>query len=218
MNDAKYSSHNLYKNAEGIEVPSVTTILKILNKPALQKWANFLGFKRQNIDDVLSKSSTIGTLFHEAVECYLQEIYWIPIFENYEEESTIRQYMDNFITFRKQHEITPIFMEKSLHSKKFGGTIDFYGMFDEKKTIIDFKTSKSPYSSYFLQLAAYVIMVEEKGYEVEQVGLICCNTCVKTKFLSREEIEPYIEVFNKLVDFFHLWYDLSIKDGWGKII
>lgn len=213
-----YSSHNIYRNSDGKEVPSVTTILKILNKPALQKWANILGFKRQNVDDVLSRSATIGTLFHEAVECYLQNIMWIPIFENSDEEYTIRQYMDNFITFRKQHEIIPIFMEKSLHSEKFGGTIDFYGIYDGKKTIIDFKTSKSPYSSYFLQLAAYVIMVESIGYEVEQVGLICCNTTIKTKFISRQEIQPYIEVFNKLVDFFHLWYDLSIKDGWGKII
>ena len=218
MSTTKYSTHNTYRNIEGLEVPSVTSILKVLNKPALQKWANYLGFKQQKVDDVLHKSSSIGTLFHEGVECYLQKLYWIPVFENSEEEYLVKLYIDNFITFRKQHEITPIFMEKSISSDRFGGTVDFYGIYDGKKTIIDFKTSKAPYSSYFLQLAAYTIMIESIGHEVEQVGIICCNKTIKTKFISRQEIESYIEVFNKLVDFFHLWYDLSIRDGWGKII
>ena len=45
------TGHTVYKNKYKKEVPSVTTILKILNKPALQKWANSLGFKRQKLDD-----------------------------------------------------------------------------------------------------------------------------------------------------------------------
>ena len=29
----KYSDHSTYNNNEGVEVPSVTTIMKVLNKP-----------------------------------------------------------------------------------------------------------------------------------------------------------------------------------------
>ena len=39
------NTHEEYINRDGVEVPSVTTILKLLNKPTLQKWANYLGFK-----------------------------------------------------------------------------------------------------------------------------------------------------------------------------
>ena len=51
----KYSNHAQYINEKCIEVPSVTTILKLLNKPSLCKWANYLGFKRENVDKVLEE-------------------------------------------------------------------------------------------------------------------------------------------------------------------
>lgn len=212
----KYSNHSIYKNKDGIEVPSVTTIVKLLNKPALQKWANYLGFKRQKVDDVLNEKAELGTMFHEAVECCLMGYYYIPIAEEYM-INTMKVYLGHFLDFKRQHIIEPEFMEKHMTSTNFGGTCDFYGNYDGKKTIIDFKTSKQPYSSMFLQLAAYVIMIEDMGKEVEQVMILCCNTKVTTKILSRKELNPYIETFRLLADLFNKWYDLNIIDGWGNI-
>lgn len=212
------TGHTVYKNKYKKEVPSVTTILKILNKPALQKWANGLGFRRQKLDDVLNASASLGTLFHAGVESYLQGLYFISCPKNYEEEYKLKLYLNNFIEWKKTNQLEPIFMEKELVSDKYGGTVDFYGIFNGKKTVLDFKTSKSHYSSMFLQLAAYVMMVESDGYEVEQVAILCCNTKVSVKTMTRKELEPYIEVFKILVDFFHKWYDLNLEDGWGKII
>ena len=51
----KYSDHSTYMNEEEVEVPSVTTIMKILNKPFIAKWANSLGWKRQSYDKVLEE-------------------------------------------------------------------------------------------------------------------------------------------------------------------
>ena len=34
----KFSDHSTYLNNDEIEVPSVTTIIKILNKPFIAKW------------------------------------------------------------------------------------------------------------------------------------------------------------------------------------
>ena len=42
----KFSAHNVYCNKDDKEVPSVTTILKIINKPSLMYWANGMGFRR----------------------------------------------------------------------------------------------------------------------------------------------------------------------------
>ena len=67
----KFSSHSTYINKEGVEVASVTSILKVLNKPSLSKWANSLGWKRQNVDKVLMSSAEKGTIIHEAINSYL---------------------------------------------------------------------------------------------------------------------------------------------------
>ena len=41
----KANAHTQYKLVDGTKVPSVTTVLGILNKPALVKWANNLGLQ-----------------------------------------------------------------------------------------------------------------------------------------------------------------------------
>jgi predicted RecB family nuclease len=216
----KYSAHSTYLNTDKIEVPSVTTVLKILNKPFLQKWANIMGFKRKKIEDILESSSIVGTMVHQIIEAYmLQKFYvFIPTAKHLREVAMA--HLNSFIEWQRTHSnVTPIFMEKHLSSQKFGGTIDFYGMVDGKHTILDFKTSKQPYSSYFLQLAAYCIMLEEQGHKVEQAAIIIINqTGYNEKFIKREELESYIQAFKTLVEFFHAWYDLNISDGWGNIL
>ena len=66
-----YSDHAAYFNDKNEEVPSVTTILKILNKPSLCKWANYLGFKRENVDKVLELKTKKGTAVHELLNSIL---------------------------------------------------------------------------------------------------------------------------------------------------
>ena len=66
-----YSDHSTYINNEKIEVPSVTTIIKILNKPFIAKWANSLGWKRQSYDKVLEESANKGTFVHELIHEYI---------------------------------------------------------------------------------------------------------------------------------------------------
>lgn len=68
----------------------------------------------------------------------------------------------------------------------------------------------------FLQLAAYCIMLEEQGYKVEQAAIIIVNDSgYNEKFISREDLEEYITVFVQIVEVFHLWYEINLKNGWG---
>lgn len=215
----KYSAHSTYFNDESVEVPSVTTILKILNKPFLQKWANIMGFKRQKIEDILEKSSIIGTMVHKIIEAYLMNKQYVHIPLKHQTRELAMCYLNSFIEWKQTHNVEPEFMEKKLSSKKFGGTVDYYGMVDGKHTILDFKTSKKPYSSMFLQLAAYCIMLEEQGYKVEQAAIIIVNDSgYNEKFISREDLEEYITVFVQIVEVFHLWYEINLKNGWGNIL
>lgn len=215
----KYSTHSTYINEEGTEVPSATTILKILNKPFLTKWANFMGFKRRKVEDILQESSEIGTAVHEMIECFLMKKPYIMKASKYYTKSLLVNYLDHFISWKNAHVIIPEFMEKKFESKRYGGTVDFYGEVDGKKTILDFKTSKRFYSSMFLQLAAYVQMLEEKGYVVEQVAIVRVNAdkC-ETRFMDRKDLDRYMSVFNTLVDLFHQFFALSEEDGWGNIL
>ena len=57
----KTAAHIRYKTTDGTIVPGVTTILGILNKPALVRWANQLGLR--GID--WEKQHTIHTIFAE---------------------------------------------------------------------------------------------------------------------------------------------------------
>lgn len=215
----KYSSsHTIYRNTSGMEVPSVTTVLKILNKPFLVKWANIMGFKRKKVEDILEQKAHIGTLVHQMIAAFLMDKMYIwtgPLNEKY----LMAGYLNSFIEWKRTHTVQPIFVERQMVSSKFGGTVDFYGHVDIKKTILDFKTSKKPYPSMFLQLAAYCIMLEEQGYEVEQAAIITLSeTGYGEKFITRQALQPYIDIFKTLVDLFHSWFEINETDGWGSIL
>ncbi len=214
----KYSSgHTVYRNAQGNEVPSVTTILQILNKPSLQKWANIMGFQRRNTDEILKESARIGTMVHGALHAYLMNSLYVFI-GHLGDKLRLVQFLDGFITWSHGHTIEPIFMEEQIISDRYAGTCDFYGMIDGKHTIMDFKTSKQYYITMFLQLAAYCRILEEQGKQVDQVCIVLVHEGKsKSRFITRNELQPYIETFEKLVALFHDYFDLSIDNGWGPI-
>lgn len=214
----KYSTHKQYYNTQGIEVPSVTTIISLLAKPALSKWANIMGFRKRSVDDILMVASTIGTLMHQCIELYLRNEKFSLKDEFQEHRNTLLKRLDGFVSWLGYVELEPEFLEKEVVSEKFGGTVDFYGSLDGKKVILDFKTSSRVYSSMFLQLAAYAHSIEEQGYEVDGVGIVhVTEKGTKLHYKSREEIEKYINVFITLADMFHGWYEINKEDGWGNI-
>ena len=210
----KYSDHNAYYYGEE-EVASVTTILKVLNKPTLVKWANSLGFRRQSVDDVLEESSVIGTYVHTLLYAHLmkKDLLWCG--QKHVSKSLLVPYIKNFREWKENNEIEPIFMEKKFSCDKFGGTVDFYGIINGKKTILDFKTSKSFQMTMFLQLSAYKYMLELENYEVEQVAIMRVNVDrIHIKIMTAEEVEKYFKLFNSLVDTFYNNYELEKE--WKK--
>lgn len=214
----KFSSHNEYFYNEK-EVPSVTTVLKILAKPALVKWANIMGFKRKWVDDILEEKSEIGTRVHYIIEAYIKNRYLVWVDGKAIDKPLIKLYLDQFLRWYNKHDVEMIFMEESMTCEFYGGTIDFYGVIDGKKTVLDFKTSKDIYSSMFLQLSAYVYMIEKHGLEVDQVAILAVNSNkFKYKVLPREQLDRYIETFILLSKTFNLWYSINEEDGWGDIL
>lgn len=206
----KYSDHSTYMNKLDVEVPSVTTILKVLNKPSIAKWANSLGWKRMSYEKVLEERAFEGTIVHELCHEVLFKEGAKFDTSTPERLEFISSYLKNFNSFLDEHKLEPIWGEKSFSSDRFGGTVDLYCVLDGKKTILDFKTSKSFYSTHFIQLGAYIQLLEQEDLSVEQVAILRLRDGKRAiKIISREDMEKYIEIFNKLCDLFYLIYDLN---------
>ena len=218
-----FSNHQNYFNADGVEIPSTTTILKILNKPKLQQWSNYIGLRGENIDDTLNYYSNIGTKAHKYIEDYLNNIFRFsyPYKESVDKHAYIA--FRNFITYnnKMKDKLKVIKTECKLTTNDFGGTIDLYCNVNGKYRIIDFKTSNKIHSTMFLQLAAYTILLESNGYKVDEVCILALNkykfNTYNLKIMQRNELDKYIETFKLLKSVFYQWYFIN-KDDWKENI
>lgn len=61
-------AHSAYYNEQKEKVPSVTTVLSIINQPELVKWANNIGLRGIKVDEYNNSAKRIGTLTHSLLE------------------------------------------------------------------------------------------------------------------------------------------------------
>ena len=79
----------------------------------------------------------------------------------------------------------------------------------------------SPYQAYSSkamdELYISLELLEEKGYEVEQVAILRVRDGeYDIKIIQREQMNEYIEIFNKLTELFYLVYELN--NDWGDLL
>lgn len=173
-------SHKYKHN--GLILPSVTTIISDSNDKSapLTQWAanmvcgwirencratynwesqeelyevysDELDKARFNFRNVSKKALKIGSETHSAIEEWLKTGN-----EPINPQEQVLSAFVAFLEFFDEHKMKPIELEFSVYGKYWGGTLDYYGWFDDKKYIIDFKTSKSHYSGeHGPQIAAY---------------------------------------------------------------
>lgn len=153
---------------------SVTTVLGILNKPALNVWlckqfmnatidgAKTFGDANKVVREISRKAMDIGIKVHTYVEHHGKGI--VPI-----------KYDDLMLYYKAYHQwlldYKPKILENEITvaSEKFGykGTIDRIAMIDNKRLLVDLKTGKSIYDSVELQTSAY-----KQAYEEQEEKLI----------------------------------------------
>jgi ATP-dependent exoDNAse (exonuclease V) beta subunit len=167
-------SGRFYTTPSGKAYPSITTVLGIRNKGALQEWRARVG--EVEAARVSRHASTRGTALHTAVERYIDNE------EHYFAEGEMPHVKDMF------NSIKPILdsridnvrlQEAPLYSEHLGlaGRVDLIAEFDGRLSIIDFKTSsrvknEDEIDSYFIQMAAYAIMCEERTDTPVSQGVI----------------------------------------------
>jgi len=202
-------ARNIYK-IDNERVPSATTILGLLNKPALVFWANQMGLDGINTRNYVDDKAQIGTLTHKMVECYCngEEI----DYTNYEFDQfeTAEIAYAKWETFIFQQKFKPIENETMLVSDayRFGGQIDIYAELNGKKALIDIKTCKSVHFEQFLQLSAYHHLLKESGREVETI-MICRigrdkDEGFEIKEITLEQSKKLFEIFLSLLSIYNL--------------
>lgn len=205
----KTQVHTVYKTKDGTRVPSVTTILGVLDKPALLDWAWKCGLRGEDYKLVRDSAADIGTLAHYMIVCHLRGEE--PDLESYspdhvkQAENCLIKYWD----WEKEHRLTPMLVEAPLVSDilRFGGTIDNLSMDEDGGLhLIDYKTGKAIYSSYFYQLAAYAALLKEHGYNIKDARILRIGRDEKSDFEERlvANLDREEQIFNHCLSIYNL--------------
>jgi len=145
-------------------MPGVTTILGVLNKPALVKWANNLGLQGIDSSKYRDEMADIGTLAHKMILDYFNSEKTDTSDYSKEQIDKAENCLLSFYEWLKGHKIDVLLAEKPLVSEahRYGGTIDCLCMLDGVLTLLDFKTGKAIYPEMLYQLAAYKELLADK--------------------------------------------------------
>jgi hypothetical protein len=208
--------HKYFANGELVQ--GVTTVLKVINKPALVPWAAKMSaeFIEKNLkpgqvlDEVeiktlvagckdahrskTEKAADIGTMGHNWCEDYVKgKNPATPINED------LRGITDAFLHFLDEYDIEPLRAERKLYSRnmKVAGTTDLIAMFQGGLAVLDYKTGASGiYNEAFIQLGAYSAMyAEETGQQPDVHVVVNINKKGELNVGICEEVQRSEETF-----------------------
>ena len=199
-----------YIDSKGKEVPSVTTILSSTSdKSGIDEWKRRVG--HEEATRIINESTTIGSNVHNALENYLNGDDWkIQDDETYVSKisiSILNCFIENLIT-----DISEIWgLEVGvILDGLYAGTADCVGIYNDKESLIDFKTAKKIkpkewIEDYFLQCSAYAnahnVMF---GTDIKQIVILMAdrNQEFKKFVVNGREFDHYTNKWKqKLINF-----------------
>jgi len=172
----KSKAHTQYKLADGTRVPGVTTILNVLNKPALVPWANNLGLEGIVSADFTKETGYIGTLAHAIMLGYFtgREITDCPLDYSQDQFDIASMCYQKGRRWADQYNIEVILAEEPLVSEEwhYGGTPDLFCKINGLFTGVDFKSSSGLYPENLYQCVGYDRLLKEHGHYPDQWILV----------------------------------------------
>jgi len=176
------ASHRYFYEEAGkkIYLPSVTTIINILDKPALLFWhvkqtvayigqhlpelraedltkekaLEILGKAKEYAKELAQEQADIGKKIHDLIHLHLLGE---KIDLSVEDEKVQAGFLA-FLSWLNEHEFEPLAMEKIIYHPEYmyAGKLDVAGILDGELAIMDWKSSNGIYLEHYLQLSAYV--------------------------------------------------------------
>ena len=195
-----------YYEIDGLSLPSVTTILKIHNNPALNRWASNLGTELS--EQYKEETAEIGKQIHSYVARLIKgipigKLEWMQLSD--EIKNGIRAYE----RFRLQVKFEGMETEKMVYSVKykFAGTLDAIGKIGKDKILIDFKTGERFYPSMFAQVVAYYkAHYEMKHIRIKELLVVNLNRNTGVPDIHQfkvKDIQPYWNYFKACLRLFY---------------
>jgi len=202
--------HTVYRLKDGTKVPGVTTVLGVINKPALMNWAWQLGTQGIDYKHYVDATARIGTLAHEMIQEYLGGPEWDRSAYTSEEIDTAENAVLSFYEWERQtgHKMETVAIEMPVVSETFGygGTVDWLGYIDGKLWLVDIKTSKGLFPEHEYQVSAYDRALFELGHEVAGVRLLRVGRSEDEGFddhvLSNVQLNAGWKVFTSALDLY----------------
>jgi len=212
-----------YYDKGEFKLPSVTTIISDCNdkSAALTNWAaaqacewirtnskrfyeewivteDDLANAAKNFREVSNKALEIGSMTHAAIEEWLQT--------GKEPQDPLPEVTNAFLAFLEfwdEHHMKTVFTEFSVYGDYWGGTLDWYGRYDDKYYVIDWKTSKYHYpNEHGPQIAAYRSRVNTK---VQGCGILRID-----KETGYPDFKDYSKRYIKDLEHFNLMVPLYL--------
>lgn len=204
----KSRAHIIYKLGDGVRVPGVTTVLSILNKPALVKWANNLGLQGIDSSKYRDEMADIGTLAHKMILDYFNNAETDTADYSESQIDLSENCLLSFWEWAKGHKIEVIMAEAQLVSSGYGygGTIDCFCKLDGVPTLLDFKTGKAIYPEMFYQLAAYKELLVESLDVVDSCRILRIGRDENEGFEERlvTDTSKHFEIFKHCLAIYNL--------------
>lgn len=153
----EYTDQSIY-TYKGVKVPRVTVILsKMIHEDFLMYWSNNLGLKHKHYKSVLDEAARLGSKAHKGFEMFIKEGEVredAPFFP-------MKAFLSWWNTIRENNKVEVLGQEHPLVCPYYGGTYDLLLSINGKKWLVDFKTSNKVTYKYFLQLAAYNMILRD---------------------------------------------------------
>ena len=214
MANQTQTEHQKYYNKDNIEVPSCTTIIKLLAKD-LEGWANWLGKRGIDYNAYMDETASVGTEAHALAESIIKQDENHQVNHNIinqKDEDILRNRVCRLIELLHSKGYNQLESEVSLSGERYGGTLDLlcYNESLNKYLLLDFKTSKATYPSMFIQLAGYCQLLKEvRNIDVSDVGIILLRRDNDADGFSNimpvEENKKNLEIFNHLLNIYYLY-------------
>lgn len=168
--------------------PSISSLLELLNKPALVSWANKMGLKGVDVKKFTLEKKSKGTSFHSEIEGFLKR----------GEMASDAGFQSAIESFFAGCEILDC--EKSIEHQYFVGRIDVRFRRNGSVWVCDFKTNKTKiYLENMLQLVAY-----KMATGCDRVGFVSVPEMKLIEVSEKMDLSPYEKMIYHLHEIFQL--------------
>lgn len=198
-------------------VPGATTILGVVGKPYLIKWANGLGLEGIDAEKYKTEAAETGTCLHYLVECdVLNKKADLKDFTGAQIERA-ELGLAAFKAWRKAEapDLEPIGgkagVEMRLVSQKYryGGTLDLFALINKKRTLVDYKTAANVYLEHKAQVTAYVRMGQENELHIQDAIIVQLPRVEDATYVPHRLAPEHMSLYWRLFQVAHEMYDLQ---------